>query len=452
MSLKHITSLLLPLVLGSSGFAQNISSPYCPAGLMPDGSVDWRQLPASPTTGGVSVTVPVTGAPGLTATLAITNPTPPFNPGGNGPKGTYYTVNSSSSITMAMGSNPTIIFNKPVKGVSAQMSTQGRFGHIFQMTASNRPITSPFDLSTTQNLNAAPPDQQVITNGSERGAGGYVISPLTIRSMETNIYGVIFSFSGDPNEGYFTFDLTNLRVDTGSSPDPGMTIPTNGLREWFRADNAQVTDSFFGIGSFTVWHDQSGNGNDATAVPGSSIPGSISGPNCTPVVSFTGSQSLTFNQNINGLTGMTVFMASQAYDDSPGWWQNQALMWPESEQWGTTFFTPSQSNVFFRFGTTQVNNQPIRTRVSPIGGDFTITTAIHNGTTDSLWVNGQLALQQGGKQTTIAGTLPTAQIGSGLLGTYFTGNIGEIIIYDRALTKAERETVQHYLTGRYGIH
>jgi hypothetical protein len=149
---------------------------------------------------------------------------------------------------------------------------------------------------------------------------------------------------------------------------------------------------------------------------------------------------------------MTVFMASQAYDDSPGWWQNQALLWPESQDWGTTFFTPSQSNLFFRFGTTQENNQPIRPRVSPLGGDFSITTAVHDGMTDSLWVNGQLALRQGGKQAAIAGTLPNALIGSGLLGTYFTGNIGEIIIYDRALTDAERETVQHYLTGKYGVH
>jgi hypothetical protein len=149
---------------------------------------------------------------------------------------------------------------------------------------------------------------------------------------------------------------------------------------------------------------------------------------------------------------MTVFMAGQAYTDAAGWWQNQALMWNESEPWGTTFFTPSESNVFFRFGTTQVNNQPIHPRVVNAGGDFTVTTAEHNGTVDSLWVNGQLALRQGGKEAAIAGTLPNALIGSGLLGTYFSGNIGEVIIYDRALTDAERETVQHYLTAKYGTH
>ena len=444
--------LLLPLMLvGSTIFAQGISTPYCPVGLMPDASINWRLLPASPSTGGVNATIPVAGAPGLTANLVVTNQTPPFVPGGIAPQQSYYTVNNSSSITMAMGENPTIIFNKPVKGVSVQMSTQGRFGHIFQMTAIDHAGFTPENLTTTQDNTQPPPDQQVITNGSERGAGAYVVSPLTIRSEQTNIYGIVFSFSGDPEEGYYNFDLTNLRIETGNAPDPSSVVPTSGLREWLRADKIAITAGPYNDGPFNVWPDQSGHGSDA--IPSSTLPfggtQTISGPNCTPVVSFTNHQSFTFNLPINGLTGMTVFMASQSYDDAPGWWQNQALMWPETEQWGTTFFTPSQSNVFFRFGTGQVGNQPIRPRVTNIGGDFTVSTFVHDGTTDSLWVNGELALQQGGKQAVIQGTSPNALIGSGLLDTYFNGNIGEIIVYDRALTTIEREAVQKYLIGKF---
>jgi hypothetical protein len=150
---------------------------------------------------------------------------------------------------------------------------------------------------------------------------------------------------------------------------------------------------------------------------------------------------------------MTVFMAAQAYADSPGWWSGTALMWEETERWGTTFVTPSQTNAFFRFGTTQVNNQPIYARSGDIGGDFSVTTAVHNGTTDSLYVNGLLALQQSGKYHVISGTSAKALIGSGIVaGSYFTGNIGEILIYDRTLSETERQTVEHYLIEKYGTH
>jgi hypothetical protein len=132
---------------------------------------------------------------------------------------------------------------------------------------------------------------------------------------------------------------------------------------------------------------------------------------------------MSFNLPINGWSAMTVFMATQGNVDVDGWWDSQALIWNETELWGTTFITPSLSNVFFRFGTTQVGNQPVHPRISNIGGDFTITTAEHSGTLDSMWVNGQLPSQQGGKEADIAGTLPTAFIGAGLGNTTFPATL-----------------------------
>jgi hypothetical protein len=118
---------------------------------------------------------------------------------------------------------------------------------------------------------------------------------------------------------------------------------------------------------------------------------------------------------------------------------------------GNEFFSPSQTNAFFRFGTTQVNNQPVYARPVNIGGDFSLTTAIHDSNTDSLFVNGILVLKQQGKHAAISGTVPTATIGAGLNNTFFTGNIGEILIYDRALSDGEREIVEHYLAVKYGV-
>lgn len=446
---KHFSKLLLVsslLLRTDMAFAQY--SPFCTSGLQPDGFVDWSKLPPPlPPLTNVNVTIPVRGVPGLTATLQI-SPGGTFAQGPDFSRTAFYSTVNSTNISVPSGVIPTITFNKPVKGVSVVIQSGGRFGYGYGITAYNN----------VGQATAVPPVDEVTEGGFQRGVKVFNSLPFEIRSQNTDISYVVFNLGmGSPIEGYDTFDLTNLRVESGSAPDPALSIPMAGMREWLRADKISLAgDAIPGSPEGAIqydgsWPDQSGHGSDAVLIaPKTFFNATTAGPNCNAAV--VGGGPLTFNLPINGWTGMTVFMATQATWDAGGWWENQALMWPETEPWGTTFFSPSQTNVFFRFGTGQVENQPIRPRVSDIGGDFTVTTAVHDGTTDSLWVNGQLALQQGGKQAVIQGTSPNALIGVGLLGTTFAGNIGEIIIYDRALTDAERETVQHYLTAKYGTH
>ncbi len=116
------------------------------------------------------------------------------------------------------------------------------------------------------------------------------------------------------------------------------------------------------------------------------------------------------------------------------------------------FVSPFQTSVWYRFGTGQPGNQPNYSRALDVGGDFTITTTMHNASVDSLYVNGVLAQQQGGKYGPIAGTIANGTIGSGYRNTFFTGNIGEILIYNRALSDTERENVEHYLIAKYGVN
>jgi Concanavalin A-like lectin/glucanases superfamily len=304
----------------------------------------------------------------------------------------------------------------------------------------------------------AEPTGSVATAGTDRGDEQLITATLQIRSLHTDIMAVWIVVNADMVEG-LVVDFINMRIESGSAPDPALQVPAAGLREWLRADKIPTSLPDTGVSTeitvpFASWPDESGKGSDAVpAMSGGSGNLTIAGSNCTPAVSFSGpSTVLNFTLPINGWTGMTVFMAAQAAVDAPGWWQNQALIWNESQQWGTTFFTPSQTDAFFRFGTTQVNNQPIYSRPVNVGGDFSLTTAIHDSSVDSLYVNGLLALRQKGKDPTIAGTLHTAVLGAGLLGSYFTGNIGEILIYDRALSSDEREVVEHYLISKYGIH
>src|SRR5262249_28361938 len=59
-------------------------------------------------------------------------------------------------------------------------------------------------------------------------------------------------------------------------------------------------------------------------------------------------------------------------------------------------------------------------------------------------------MSQSGKVSAIAGTRDTATIGRGFnTGTYFPGDIAEILVYSRALSSTERSSVDRYLNGRY---
>jgi hypothetical protein len=367
--------------------------PFCTGGMQPDGFVDWTGLPPAPNSGTVNVTIPVKGVPNLFATFQIPAPSQSLY------GASYYQVQNPAILQLALGVNPTITFNRPVRGISATFQANGRLGHTFTMTAYNY-------AGGMIAMNAGPPPPAQVDSS------GYTLTyvataPLQIRSYATDLLSASFQFTGGE---YASYQLINLQVESGA--DPAAHVPLTGLREWLRADHVNINGLGQDFGVVASWPDQSGHGSDALPPTFALAPAvSTDGPNCTAVISFNPPNQLNMNLPINGWTSMTVFLASQSYADAGGWWQNQALFWGETQPWGATFFTPSQTNAFFRFGTTQVNNQPIYSRAVDIGGSFTVTTAIHDGNTDSLFTNGVLSLRQQGKRSAITGTVPTATIG-----------------------------------------
>lgn len=233
----------------------------------------------------------------------------------------------------------------------------------------------------------------------------------------------------------------------------GACQPNDGLALWVRADAGATLNG----SAVTQWTDQSGNNRLAVQSSTASQPMLISNAvNGLPAVRFDGIDDfLTFNLPVNGLTGMTMMIvAANTVNHAAGSSQAEhaALFWNETPLWGTVYLTPLQSKVHFRFGTTQIGNQPVYTRPVTTGTAFTISTAVKNGSTESLYVNGSLVLAQGGKLTTIAGCRDTGNIGRGYNdNTYYSGDIAEVLVYTRALTSAERQTVESYLCDKYAI-
>ena len=197
----------------------------------------------------------------------------------------------------------------------------------------------------------------------------------------------------------------------------------------------------------TQWSDQSGNQRHATQSLASSQPvyrpGALNG---SPTVQFDGVNDFSTTLPVNGLTGVSIFGCGQQSNQSlgPTHSENAALFWNETQGWGTVHV------VRFNRASPPDSARPKPTigslLASHLGGNcVTITTAIKNGSTDTLFVNGTQVLSEGGKLTAIAGCRDTASVGRGFNDdTFYAGDIAEIVVCPR-LVSFRTATVEQYL-------
>ena len=117
------------IALGQSFSSQGL---YCTAGLIPDGYIDFTQLPAAPTvaqglsSAPVTATLPVHGVPGLTVTVTI----PALTAQTAGP---IYSINGGTLQLNALptpgSSTPTVLtleFNQSIYGIGLNTETSGK--------------------------------------------------------------------------------------------------------------------------------------------------------------------------------------------------------------------------------------------------------------------------------------------------------------------------------------
>jgi hypothetical protein len=253
-------------------------------------------------------------------------------------------------------------------------------------------------------------------------------------------------------------------TDTGTGSDQ---IPTDGLKLWFRADRG-VTSSDNRV---SQWDDQSGSNLHAKTAGGQPML-LTSAIGDKPAIHLNGKgDMLEFSGwSPNGLTEMTITIVSANTEFQPepyegGWDEGghcgtlqSVLNWPEQPgtgpgAWGNVILSAFQNSVSYRFGTGQISNSNNWKRPVSIGDSPTLTTAIHSGTTEYLYVEGELVWTQTEKLTTIKNCASNGFIGRWSVGGdnsgWFLGNVAEIIVYTRALNDAERAQVEDYLKAKY---
>ena len=197
-------------------------------------------------------------------------------------------------------------------------------------------------------------------------------------------------------------------------------------------------------GSGTTWYDLSGNGNHVTMQNSGNIDWNAGGY-------FT----LTSSGYFSKATTTNLPLANSPYNLSvwvklPSNWGNQGFISIGNEGYNY------QLNGFRTNGTNGYNHSWWGSDLAPNNGNLSPTTswfnavAQFNGTTRSIWINGvQLTSDSPGSIHNVTSSL--LKIGLTTGSEYLNGDIGQALIYNRALSSAE--IIQNYNIGasRFGL-
>lgn len=249
--------------------------------------------------------------------------------------------------------------------------------------------------------------------------------------------------------------VATVTVTAKSVKEP---VTTRGLMFWLNASEGVSTDD---SGVVTQWKSKVGDAV-ATKKKGDAklTQNAVNGK---PAVTFDGSedvlQMVLENGALNGLEGVTV--VTYAASRTPWKQTNNSFDWnvqrhtlfsaDESGSWGS-FYTGIYSDaISARFGTGTTNDNGFRAERSESTEGFTATSIRWNGSTKTYDV------QVGGEQfgTGVSLGSKTANnknifyFGTGKGNTYWTGDVCDILVYDRVLTDEELADVNEYLRDLY---
>ena len=222
--------------------------------------------------------------------------------------------------------------------------------------------------------------------------------------------------------------------------DSQAVFTKSGLLGWWRADAAvKVSGS-----NVSQWTDLSGSGNHADQPTSGNRPvveeGALNGK---PVLNFdpTTNSYLTVTE-ATSLTNPNVTLIAVAKKKS-GSSINTATIIQRHNGQGIALQWVGSSTMAFSVNTTTANG-------AITSGTYGVIGATHNGTTGRVFVNGtQVATMSvgaisGGSTPMYIGAPPSA-------GFNLDGSLAELLIFNRAITDAERQEIELYLYLRYGV-
>ena len=129
--------------------------------------------------------------------------------------------------------------------------------------------------------------------------------------------------------------------------------------------------------------------------------------------------------------------------------RTRVLWFKESGDWGGAYFEASQNEIIWRYGSgVSQDRGTTYVRDSSIGKMYTSTAIRKNGSTDTVFVDGESIYTYTAKSANTSRIGNVAQIGRGV-NSYFEGTICQILIYDTALTDSEIIAAQRWMAEKY---
>lgn len=249
------------------------------------------------------------------------------------------------------------------------------------------------------------------------------------------------------NLGAVTLSAARTFTTTAAEPNP-LPALTN-LKLWLRGDKG-VTEISGGV---SAWVDQSGNfNNPVQTIAGRRpivVPDAVNGKTA---LRFDGADDsmIAAHSSSLAITGDISSFFVVKYDDYTGY--NVAWAKTQSNQPGPTdFYTLPVSGRPQVFRGNGVGGAATPGVLAANAGEYAIVGFDHAGTTLRHYLNGDW---NGDAQNTAARADTGRPLYIGTRDDQFTrmkGEIAEIIIYDSALSDADRAQVHNYLSQRYGI-
>ena len=222
-----------------------------------------------------------------------------------------------------------------------------------------------------------------------------------------------------------------------------------GLRLWMDAtDTSSMT---FSSGSnISQWRDKSGLGNHATAT-GSPVLTGIS-INAYPAIVTASGQYFTGPTSVTGTT-LTVFAVAKTTRTLPNGGLDQRLV---SLVNGANVDYGRADSVIALFNQGSGSSSITTWRLGSVAGSVIATNtpfqvvSKYDGTNGSIWEDGSL-----GGSSASSGTFGITKYGIGNQANptseNWIGSIGEVIIYNTALTDTQRQLVEGYLAWKWGL-
>ncbi|MBX7183681.1 MAG: carboxypeptidase regulatory-like domain-containing protein, partial [Vicinamibacteria bacterium] len=212
-----------------------------------------------------------------------------------------------------------------------------------------------------------------------------------------------------------------IRSEDGPIRDANLSL-------WVRAD-AGVGRS---AGSYLpVWTDQSGQGNHLVQQNGAALPQHVpEASNRLPALRFDGSSDY-FNFTMPMADIRTVFFVARESDSATGSYRYLLGDTPSSYPFASgaaTLWEPTNTAAAVKQGDTYINGAPVDGTQTARPRDLSVISVVTN-----------------------------ANVPARLLGSYngamqfWWGDMSEVLIYNRALSPAERRAVEAYLGARYSI-